>query len=149
MTTPRGCTSRRRVSARKLAEQGFAGAQRLPSGSSACAHAWPRVVLRLLSDTPPDMVCGGRLQLRVAAALDGLKPEDVRVEFVARRRLPASNFEPPPLSSYNQAARDGQWSAMLAPTGEVDAEGGAVFALDAESVECGQFATRDPHLPLA
>jgi starch phosphorylase len=100
------------------------------------------VAVRLLSDTPAEMACGERLQLRVAASLAGLKAADVRVEFRARRLLPESNFEPPALSSYGQGAYDGQWSVMLAATAEHDAEGAAVFALDAESVECGQFVTQ-------
>jgi glycogen phosphorylase len=125
-----------------LARDGFAGAQRLSEWKQRVREAWPRVLLRLLNDTPAEMACGGRVQLRVAAFLAGLKPEDVRVEFLARRRLPESNFEPPALSSYGQGLRDGEWSAMLSPTEERDADGAAVFALDAESVECGQFVTQ-------
>jgi starch phosphorylase len=45
------------------------------------------------------------------------------------------------LSSFNQPARPGIWSAALSPTGETDSDGSMVFALDAAPVECGQFAT--------
>jgi starch phosphorylase len=100
------------------------------------------VVLRLLTDAPAEMARGERLRLRIAAALAGLEPADVRVEFVARRLLPESTFEIPALSSYTQGARDGVWSTMLAPTAELDTDGAAVFALDAQPVECGQFATQ-------
>jgi starch phosphorylase len=126
----------------KLAGESFAGAQRLAEWKQRVREAWPRVLLRLLSDTPADMVCGERLQLRVAVSLAGLNAADLRVEFLARRRLPESNFEPPALSSYGQGVRDGQWSVMLLATEEHDAEGAAVFALDAESLECGQFVTQ-------
>jgi starch phosphorylase len=84
---------------------------------------------------------GERLRLRVAAALNGLQPTDVRVEFVARRQLPESNFELPPLTSYGSRPADGLWSVALGPTGELEPDGSAVFALDAQPSECGQFAT--------
>jgi starch phosphorylase len=85
---------------------------------------------------------GERLRLRIAAGLNGLQPSDVRVEFVARRQLPESTFEAPALSSYNPGSRDGLWTEQLKPTGEHDGgDGAAVFALDAQPMECGQFAT--------
>jgi len=126
----------------KLAEGNFAGAQTLADWKARVRQAWPRVVLRLLTDTPAEMARGARLRLRIAAALAGLEPADVRVEFVARRLLPESTFEIPALSSYTEGARDGVWSTMLAPTAELDTDGAAVFALDAQPVECGQFATQ-------
>ena len=125
----------------KLARDGFAGAQLLADWKERVRQAWPRVALRLLTDAPADMTRGERLHLRVAAVLDGLKAADVRVEFVARRSLPESDFERPALSSYGHKARDGLWSAMLSATGESE-DGAAVFALDAQPVECGQFMTQ-------
>ena len=117
-----------------------ANARRL---EAAVRQAWPRVVLRLLNDAPGDLTRGERLRLRVAAALAGLQPSDVRVEFVARRRLPESSFEIPALSSYTDAVRDGiLWSAMLSATAELETDGAAVFALDAQPIECGQFETQ-------
>jgi starch phosphorylase len=126
----------------KLADSNFAGAQTLADWKQRVRQAWPRVLLRLLSDAPADMARGERLRLRVAAALAGLQATDVRVEFVARRLLPESTFEVPALSSYTDGARDGVWSAMLAPTAELDTDGAAVFALDAQPIECGQFQTQ-------
>jgi starch phosphorylase len=126
----------------KLAEGNFAGARALADWKQRVRQAWPRVVLRLLSDAPADMTRGERLRLRVAATLEGLLPADVRVEFVARRRLPESAFEIPALSSYGDGVRDGLWSAMLSATAELEADGAAVFALDAQPVECGQFETQ-------
>jgi len=82
------------------------------------------------------------VRLRVAAALAGLQPSDVRVEFVARRLLPESAFEMPPLSSYGNGVRDGLWSAMLTATAELETDGAAVFTLDALPAECGQFETQ-------
>ncbi len=125
----------------KLAEQGFAGARALGDWKQRVRQAWSRVGLRLLADAPSDLPRGERLRLRIAAGLNGLQPVDVRVEFVAHRRLPESDFEPPALSSYDGRRRDGLWSAVFTATGEHEADGAAVFALDAQPTECGQFAT--------
>jgi len=67
----------------KLAEGNTPERKRWRIGSSRVRQAWPRVVLRLLNDAPGDMTRGERLRLRVAAALAGLQPADVRVEFIA------------------------------------------------------------------
>jgi starch phosphorylase len=126
----------------KLAADNFTGAQTLAEWKQRVRQAWPRVVLRVLSDAPAELARGERVRLRVAAALAGLQVADVRVEFVARRRLPESAFEMPALSSYGRGVRDGLWSATLTPTAELETDGAAVFALDAQPAECGQFATQ-------
>jgi starch phosphorylase len=77
----------------------------------------------------------------VAAALNGLAPADVRVEFAARRLLPQADLSPPPLSSYAQSPRAGSWQAALSATDEQDQDGAVIFALDVEPPECGQFRT--------
>jgi starch phosphorylase len=126
----------------RLAADNFAGAQTLADWKQRVRQAWPRVVLRVLNDAPAELARGERVRLRVAAALAGLQAADVRVEFVARRRLPESAFEMPALSSYGNGVRDGLWSAMLTSTAELETDGAAVFALDAQPPECGQFATQ-------
>ncbi|MGH8132745.1 MAG: alpha-glucan family phosphorylase, partial [Steroidobacteraceae bacterium] len=73
---------------RRLAAQGFTGARTLAEWKQRVRQAWPKVSLKLLSDAARDLPRGERLRLRVAAALNGLAPADVRVEFVARRLLP-------------------------------------------------------------
>jgi len=126
---------------RRLAEQGYAGARTLAEWKERVRQAWPKVSLTLLSEPPTELPRAGRLTLTVAASLAGLTPEDVRVEFVARRRLPEASFEPPPLSSYRGGATDGLWRAALVATGETLPDGAAVFALDVEPPACGQYAT--------
>jgi starch phosphorylase len=125
----------------RLAEQGYTGARQLAEWKQRVRQAWPKVSVRLMSDAPVELPRGERLRLRVAANLNGLQPADVRVEFMATRTLPESSFEPPPLTSFGAAARDGLWSAQLSATDEHEPDGGAVFALEAHTVECGQFAT--------
>jgi len=124
-----------------LAEQGFAGARKLAEWKERVRQAWPRASVALLTEPATEVPRAGRLALRVAAKLAGLEPRDVRVEFLARRRLPEASFEPLPLSSYRGGAPEGLWSASLAATGEMTRDGAAVFALDAEPPACGQYAT--------
>ena len=126
---------------RRLAADGFTGARTLADWKQRVRAAWPKVSLKLLSDTSRDLPRGERLRLRVAAGLNGLAPADVQVEFAARRLLPEADLSPPPLSSYSVSARDGLWQAALAATDEQSSDGAVVFALDVEPPECGQFRT--------
>jgi len=125
----------------KLAAQEYSGARVLAEWKQRVRQAWPKVSMRILTEPPADMPRGERLRLRVAVGLNGLQPSDVYIEFAARRVLPESNYEPPPLSSYDEPPREGHWTAMLKSTGELEADGATVFALDAQPLECGQFAT--------
>jgi glycogen phosphorylase len=126
---------------RRLAADGFTGARTLADWKQRVRAAWPKVSLKLLSDTARDLPRGERLRLRIAAGLNGLAPADVRVEFVALRLLPETDLSPPPLSSYAQTARDGLWEAALTATDEHDGDGAVIFAVDVEPPECGQFRT--------
>ncbi|MGH8228009.1 MAG: alpha-glucan family phosphorylase [Steroidobacteraceae bacterium] len=126
---------------RRLCADGYAGAKALAEWKRRVREAWPKVSLKMLSDAPAELPQRERLELRVAAALGGLSPSDVRVEFVARRRLPQVSFEPPALSSYREVSPAGLWTAALASTGEHLPEGDAVFTLDVEPPASGQFAT--------
>jgi glycogen phosphorylase len=126
---------------RRLADSSYTGARTLADWKQRVRKAWPGVTLKLLNDYARDMPRGERLRLRVAAGLNGLSPADVRVEFDARRLLPEADLSPPPLSSYAQAPRAGLWQAALSATGEHDADGLTILALDIEPPECGQFST--------
>ena len=126
---------------RRLAADSFTGARTLAEWKQRVRTAWPKVSLKLLVDAVRDLPRGERLRLRMAAALNGLAPADVRVEFCAERLLPEADLEPPLLSSYTQAPRDGLWSAAFTATDEQDADGAVIFALDVEPPECGQFHT--------
>jgi glycogen phosphorylase len=126
---------------RELAAHDFAAARALAEWKQRVRQAWVKVGLRLLSETPSELPRTRSLRIRVAAALSGLALSDVRVEFVAHRRLPEANFEPPRLSSYRSERHDGLWSAALKPTGEFESDGAAVFVLDMPPPACGQFAT--------
>ena len=126
---------------RRLAANGFAGAVELAQWKQRVREAWSGVRLQPLLDAAPDLHLGEKLSLKVAAALNGLQPTDVRVEFLALRQLPEAQLGMPPLSSYRERTRDGVWSALLSPGGERSGDGSVVFALDTVPKECGQFAT--------
>jgi starch phosphorylase len=125
---------------RRLAADGFAGARQLADWKQRVRQAWAKVSLRLIEDAAPDVPRGQSLRLKVAAGLNGLQPGDVRVEFVARRRLPEVDTSAPPLSAYGHPEPEGLWREAFKSTGE-QSEGAAVFALDVTLQECGQFAT--------
>jgi starch phosphorylase len=125
---------------RRLSADSFAGARQLADWKQRVRQAWPKVSLRLVTDASPDVPRGERLRLKVAAGLNGLRHADVRVEFVARRLLPEADLSEPALCAYGHAEPEGLWRAAFEPAGE-DSDGAAVFALDVEPKECGQFAT--------
>jgi len=125
---------------RKLSADGFAGARQLADWKQRVRLAWPKVSLRLIEDAAPDVPRGQTLRLKVAAGLNGLQPGDVRVEFVARRRLPEADVSAPPLSAYGHPQPEGIWRAAFKSSGE-QSEEAAVFVLDVTLQECGQFAT--------
>jgi starch phosphorylase len=126
---------------RRLAADSSTGARTLAEWKQRVRSAWSRVSLKLMSDAARDLPRGERLRLRVAAALQGLAPADVRVEFAARRLLPEADPSPPPLSSYDGVPRTGLWHAAFKATDELDADGAVIFALDVAPPECGQFRT--------
>ncbi len=126
---------------RRLADSNFAGVRGLAEWQQRIRQAWTRVSLRVVADAPAELPRGEHLRLRIAVSLNGLRPSDLRVELVARRLLPETEQGPPPLCSFVPPEGNGLWTVPLAPTGEHEADGAAVFALDAEPLECGQFAT--------
>jgi glycogen phosphorylase len=102
---------------------------------------WGGVRLRQLTDLPRELPRAGTLEVRIAAALNGLAPADVRIEFVAQRVLPRTRVESPLLSSYRLIERrDDTWRSLLRDTGELDADGSHLFELTAAPQDSGQYA---------
>jgi len=118
-----------------------AGARQLAQWKQRVRRAWNGVSLRRLDTIPGELTHGAPLRFGIAAALNGLTPRDVRIEFIARRVLPPGRDEPPALSSYRGASADGVWQAGLQSTGQVDSDGSHVFALDATPPSSGQYST--------
>ncbi len=123
----------------RLMRGGPPAATALAAWKAAVRAAWGGVALRRRLDPPPELPRAGELALSVAAVLNGLGSADVRVEFVAQRVLPRSRSTAPALSSY-RGERDDAWRALLQPTGEFDADGATIYALESQPPDCGQFA---------
>ena len=124
----------------RLMRGGPAAASAFAAWKQRVRERWAGVRLRRLSDLPRELPRAGALNLRIAAALNGLASSDVRVEFVGQRVLPRSRVTSPPLSSYRAERRDDAWRALLVPTGETDSDGSTVYELAASPQSSGQFA---------
>jgi starch phosphorylase len=123
----------------QVSGDGDAGARALAQWKQRVRRAWGGVGLRALAAPARELRRGERLQQRVAVALNGLSPEDLAVEFHARRTLPRVRTEWPALASFDRERGDDAWRAQLVPTGEVDSDGSLVYGLDAQPPSSGQF----------
>ena len=124
----------------RLAAQSDAGARSLAQWKQQVRKAWSGVALRSLTAPMRELQRGGQLRQRIAVALNGLTPNDVAVEFMARRTLPRVRSEWPALTSFRRQDFDDAWRARLTATGEIDSDGSHVFQLDAAPPSSGQFA---------
>ncbi|MGA3159105.1 MAG: alpha-glucan family phosphorylase [Steroidobacteraceae bacterium] len=124
----------------KISADGDAGARALAQWKYRVRQCWGGVALRRLSQFPRELRRGEPLSLRIAAALNGLSPNDVQVEIIARRTLPHSRSDLPALASFRNRRHDGHWSVKLEPTSDIDSDGSHVFELAALPPTSGQYA---------
>ncbi len=124
---------------RRLAADNYAGAKSLAQWKQRVREAWPRVTLAPLETPPRSQLRGTPVRMRVAAQLGGLAPDDVHLEFVARRTLPGNPYEPPALTSFGPEVDPLAWRVQLQPTGERDGHGAHIYAFELTSDACGQF----------
>jgi starch phosphorylase len=129
------------AASRQAAMSSAAAARAFADWKHRVVKAWSGVTLRKLSMAPREMARASRLQQRVAVATNGLRPDDLAVEFVAQRLLPRGNQESPPLASTPDFVREDVWREVLRPTGEVDSDGSLVYQLDALPPFAGQYST--------
>jgi glycogen phosphorylase len=75
------------ISEREISAGGYAPARDLSAWKARLAEAWPRVQVLHVESGGVDVVpqIGDSLKVRARVALDGLKPEDVKVEVVYGR----------------------------------------------------------------
>jgi glycogen phosphorylase len=123
----------------RLMQHGLASAAAFAAWKQRVRALWPGVRLSRLSEPPRELPRAGVMNLKIAAALNGLRSEDVRVEFVAQRVLPSYRTELPALSSF-RGESDEVWRCALEPTGQTDADGSTLYALQAAPPASGQYA---------
>lgn len=72
---------------RRMHENDYAGARELAHWKQRVRSGWGGVSVRLLTEMPRQMVFGDEVTVRVAVNLDGLSPEDMRVDLLQSRGL--------------------------------------------------------------
>ena len=70
---------------RRYSENGFAGAQNLAAWKTKVRQAWSGVTLKRQEEPLKRITYGESIELKVAVNLNGLQPEDVRVEVLVGR----------------------------------------------------------------
>jgi starch phosphorylase len=121
-----------------LAADSGRAVRQLATWKQQVRQAWGGTALRRLSAPQRELSRSGQLQMRIAAALNGLGTTDVVVEFLGRRLLPKSRYELPALASIPGGADD-RWRVELRATGEIDSDGSLVYELDAVPPTSGQY----------
>jgi starch phosphorylase len=123
----------------RLLSQGGRGATELADWKRRIRFAWPHVQLSAVLDAKGGGSTGSPLTMRVAVQLGGLSPDDLRVEFVATRKLPAADIQPPALCSFRERTPDGQWRGQFRFTGETTWDGASVYELSSIPPSTGQY----------
>ncbi|HRH79869.1 MAG TPA: alpha-glucan family phosphorylase [Thiobacillaceae bacterium] len=93
---------------RRYSENNFAAANVLAAWKAKVRQSWPGVTLRRLDDPRKRLTYNENMKLQVAANLNGLSPEDVRVELLIGRaskhgqahEMSAIPFKPAGFSGY-------------------------------------------------
>jgi starch phosphorylase len=124
---------------RRLLENGAAGAVALAEWKSRVRERWNGVQIISVSDEPRAADPTAPLKLRAVVNLAGLSPQDLRVEFKARRLLPDAPFDAAPLCSFGHGAPNGHWRELFTPAATTAADGNAVFEVAAVPPGTGQY----------
>jgi starch phosphorylase len=103
-------------------------ARELAAWKARVRAAWPKLALRRLDNPRRRMQFGEVMRIAAGAWLNGLKPEDVRVELLLWRGPPASGEAPESLE--------------LVPVGTSDASGEQRYELELKPETCGRLEYR-------
>lgn len=123
----------------RLLDNRGAGAVELAAWKRRVREHWNGVRIESVSDAVRDTDAAGLLRLSALLQLGQLSPQDVRVEFKARRLLPESQFEPSVLTSFGHGVPEGQWRAEFTPGGTPAGNGGVNFQVAAAAPGMGQY----------
>ena len=131
---------------RRIAANRHAAARELAQWKARVAAAWPGVTLHLPESPGEHIEFHGRIRITVTAGLNGLRPEDLRIEFVLHRDLCSQLTVPVRQYSQHGRAPDGvrhigDETVHVTPFVPVAAAGGAAYSyhLDLEPPWCGKL----------
>ena len=113
---------------RRYSADDFAAARTVAAWKTKVRQAWGGVSLHRVDEPPKRLSFGEGMEIRVAAHLNGLAPEDVRVELLVGRA--------------SQAGQDKDLSAFAMQAGEVDANGICQFKIEMVPELCGRLIYR-------
>ena len=100
---------------------------------------WEAVRIVSVQESPRGADPASPLTMQVVVQVDGLTPEDLRVEFKAQRLLPDAQFDPAPLCSFGHGVPEGQWRAEFTPVGGTAADGTVRYEVAAVPPGTGQY----------
>jgi starch phosphorylase len=123
----------------QLQADNAAGAVALAEWKRRVRECWSGVQIVSVNDGPRGAGPTPPLKMRAVVSLGGLSPDDLRVEFKARRLLPEAPFDAAPLCSFGHGAPNGQWRELFTPTGGVAADGSGTFEVAAVPPGTGQY----------
>ena len=124
---------------RRLLRDRAAGATQLAQWKQRVRQHWNGVRIVSVVEEPRAADPTSPLKLQATVHLDGLSPEDLRVEFKARRLLPEAPFDASPLCSFGHGTPKGQWRAEFSAVGGVAPDGSAKFEVAAVPPGTGQY----------
>ena len=115
-----------------------AGAIELAEWKRRVRVAWQDVRLHEVQPLVREADAEAAVRAQVRVELNGLQPQDLRVELKAYRSLPEYAFEPAPLCSYGHGVPDGQWRAQFQAQ-EPAADGSVIYELVTAPPAAGQY----------
>ncbi len=137
-----------------LLADGCRAAEALALWKADVVRRWPGVALRLASEQPDRAQFGDKVTMQIAVALNGLRPEDLSLELMLSREIPAGEHEPPVLTSFDAghnglSVRDGKQMATgrFTPSGQTDANGAHLYDIAYMPPWSGQLSARVRAVP--
>jgi len=129
---------------RTITAENCAAARELADWKARVRNAWAGVALRLVQPVTERVEFDGRVPMEVAVRLNGLSPEDVRVECIVHRSMCSQLTVPVKQYSHDGRALDGvrhigKETVFVAPfrPAQAGSDDEFVYRLDLESPWCG------------
>ena len=140
--------------AAQLSANRCAAAQELADWKANVARRWSGVRLWLASDQPGPADFGDKVSISVRVDLNGLSPDDLRIELLVTREIPAGEHHPPVLTSFQDATsvlgvRDGKEAAtgVFMPSEHRIDDGATLYSIAFVPPWSGQLLARVRAVP--